>query len=71
MKCAVYLDAVGQDKIRAIKILRSLNLGISLKEAADFMENLPRLVKSGLKNDEAIEIKRMFEVIGAKASIRT
>ena len=59
----------GDKKIQAIKTVRAV-LGLGLKEAKDFVENLPRPVKEGISKDEAEEIKGKFEAAGASVTVK-
>lgn len=66
---AVTLENFGSSKISVIKSIRSvINLG--LKEAKDFVENAPKLVKDGISKEESEEIKKKLEEAGAKVSIK-
>ena len=65
----VVLQAAGDKKIQVIKEVRALtNLG--LKEAKDLVEGAPKTVKEGASKDEAAEIKKKFEDVGAKIEVK-
>lgn len=65
----VVLAAVGANKIQVIKEIRAVtNLG--LKEAKDLVEAAPKPVKTGLKKEEADEIKKKLEAVGAKVELK-
>ncbi len=65
----VILAAVGDKKINVIKEVRAVtNLG--LKEAKDLVEAAPKLVKEGLKKEEAEQIKKKLEEAGATVEIK-
>jgi large subunit ribosomal protein L7/L12 len=65
---AVHLAAAG-DKIKTIKVVREVtNLG--LKEAKDLVDGAPGLLKEGVSKDEAANIKKKFEEVGAKVEIK-
>jgi len=64
----VLADA-GANKIQVIKEIRAVtNLG--LKEAKDLVESAPKPVKTGLKKEEADEIKKKLEAVGAKVELK-
>lgn len=60
----ILLQSAGEQKINVIKVIREItNLG--LKEAKDLVEGAPKIVKEGVKKEEAEEIKKKFESVGA------
>merc|ERR1712146_552344 len=66
---SVTLESFGTSKISVIKSIRSvINLG--LKEAKDFVENAPKLIKDGVDKKESEDIKKKLEDAGAKVSIK-
>ncbi len=66
----VILTAVPADKkIAALKEVRALT-GLGLKEAKELVENLPKPVKEGVSKEEAEEIKKKFEAIGATVEVK-
>ena len=55
-------------KIKVIKEIRTItNLG--LKEAKEMVEGAPKLVKQGIKMEEAEELKEKLEAVGASVEI--
>ena len=65
----VILAGVGANKIQVIKEIRTItNLG--LKEAKDLVESAPKPVKTGLKKEEAMEIKKKLEAVGATVELK-
>ena len=56
-------------KIQVIKAVREI-LGKPLRETKDFVEGAPRLVKEGVSEMEALEIKRMLGIAGAEITIK-
>ena len=65
----VILAGAGANKIQVIKEIRAVtNLG--LKEAKDLVESAPKPVKTGIKKDEAEEIKKKLEAAGAKVELK-
>ena len=66
----VMLTDVGAKKIKVIKEVRGIT-SMGLKEAKDFVEgDLPAAVKEDVPKDEAEEIKKKFEAVGAKVEIK-
>lgn len=68
----VLLTSVGEKKIEVIKIVRDLT-GKGLKESKDLVDAVasgPQVIKEGVKKEEAEEIKKKFEAIGAKVELR-
>src|SRR5450759_11065 len=64
----VVLAALG-DKIQTIKVVREVT-GLGLKEAKDVVDGAPGTVKEGVSKDEAANIKKKFEEVGAKVEIK-
>ena len=65
---AVHLVAAG-DKIKTIKVVREVT-SLGLKEAKDMVDGAPGLLKEGVSKDEAANIKKKFEDVGAKVEIK-
>ncbi|RPJ85356.1 MAG: 50S ribosomal protein L7/L12 [Acidobacteria bacterium] len=65
----VVLTVVGDKKINVIKAVREVtNLG--LKEAKDLVEGAPKPIKEGVPKEEAEQIKKKFEEVGATVEIK-
>ena len=65
----VILTSAGANKIQVIKEIRTVtNLG--LKEAKDLVEAAPKPVKTGIKKEEAQEIKKKLEAVGAQVELK-
>ena len=63
------LANAGANKIQVFKEIRAItNLG--LKEAKDLVESAPKLVKAGVKKEEADEIKKKLEAVGATVELK-
>lgn len=60
----VILKEIGDKKINVIKTVREVT-SLGLKEAKDLVDNAPKPVKEGVSKDEAEEIKKKFEEVGA------
>jgi large subunit ribosomal protein L7/L12 len=65
----VILAGAGDKKIQVLKVLRELT-GLGLKEAKEVVDNPPKPVKSGVKKEEAEDIKKKLEAEGAKVEIK-
>ena len=65
---AVHLVAAG-DKIKTIKVVREVT-SLGLKEAKDLVDGAPGLLKEGVSKDEAANIKKKFEDVGAKVEVK-
>jgi len=64
----VHLLAAG-DKIKTINVVREVT-SLGLKEAKDVVDGAPGLLKEGVSKDEAANIKKKFEEVGAKVEIK-
>jgi len=65
----VSLIEVGTNKINVIKVVREIT-ALGLKEAKDLVESAPKPIKEGIPKDEANNIKKKFEEVGAKVEIK-
>ncbi len=65
----VELTEAGTNKIQVIKVVRELT-GLGLKEAKDFVEGAPKVIKDAASKDEANSIKEKVEAVGAKVTIK-
>ncbi|MEQ9548910.1 MAG: 50S ribosomal protein L7/L12 [Coleofasciculus sp. G3-WIS-01] len=66
----VILDHVpAQKKIAILKVVRTL-MGLGLKEAKDFVESAPQVVKEAITPETAEEIKQQLELAGAGVSVQ-
>jgi len=66
---SVILTGFGDQKIQVIKVARAVT-GLGLKEAKDLVEGVPKPVKEGVSKDEAEEIKKKLEEVGATVEIK-
>jgi large subunit ribosomal protein L7/L12 len=65
----VILVEAGANKIQVIKEVRTItNLG--LKEAKDLVDSAPKPVKENVPKDEANDIKKKLEAVGAKVELK-
>jgi len=65
----VELTAAGEQKIAVIKVVREIT-GKGLKESKDVVDAAPQIIKSGVKKDEAEEIKKKLQEAGATAEVK-
>ena len=65
----VILASVGANKIQVIKEIRTVT-SLGLKEAKELVESAPKPVKTGIKKEEAEEIKKKLEAVGAKVQLK-
>nr|QCI06765.1 ribosomal protein L12 [Gayliella sp.] len=56
-------------KIAILKVVRALT-GLGLKEAKEFVESVPKVVKEATSKEDAEEIKSKLEEAGAKVVIK-
>ena len=65
----VELTEVGAEKVKVIKVGREVT-GLGLKEAKDVVDGAPKVVKEGASKEEAEEIKKKLEEVGAKVTLK-
>ncbi len=65
----VILKEVGEKKIDVIKVVRQVT-ALGLKEAKDLVEGAPKTLKEAVSKDEAADIKKKFEEVGAKVEVK-
>ncbi|WP_413205145.1 50S ribosomal protein L7/L12 [Rhodospirillum sp. A1_3_36] len=65
----VILASAGDKKINVIKEVRAIT-GLGLKEAKDLVEGAPKPVKEGASKDEAEEMKKKLEAVGATVELK-
>ena len=65
----VILKEVGSQKIQVIKVVREVT-SLGLKEAKDFVDSAPKVLKENVNKDEAEAIKAKFTEVGATVEIQ-
>ncbi|MCX6800090.1 MAG: 50S ribosomal protein L7/L12 [Candidatus Falkowbacteria bacterium] len=65
----VELTEAGPQKIAVIKVVRTLT-ELGLKDAKDLVDAAPKMLKQGLKKEEAEKIKKELEEAGAKVTLK-
>lgn len=65
----VHLVNAGEQKIAVMKVVKEA-LALGLKEAKDLVDNVPSVLKEGVKKAEAEEIKKKIEDAGGKVELK-
>lgn len=65
----VHLADAGASKIGVIKAVKDL-FGLGLKEAKDLVDSAPADIKTGVKKEQAEELKAKLEEAGAKIELK-
>lgn len=65
----VVLASFGDEKIKVIKAVREIT-GLGLAEAKAAVEAAPKAIKEGVSKDEAEELKKKLEEVGAKVELK-
>lgn len=65
----VVLTGFGENKVPVIKVVRALT-GLGLKEAKDLVEGVPSAVKEATSKDDAEDVKKQLEEVGASVDIK-
>ncbi len=65
----IELTEAGGNKIGVIKAVRAVT-EMGLKDAKDLVDGAPKMVREGVKKEEAEEIKKKLEEAGAKVTLK-
>ncbi|MSU55980.1 MAG: 50S ribosomal protein L7/L12 [Candidatus Taylorbacteria bacterium] len=65
----VELTDAGAQKIAVIKVVKEA-LAMGLKEAKDLVDAAPKMLKEGLKKDDAEKLKKDIETAGGKVTLK-
>ncbi len=65
----IELTSSGANKIAVIKEVRTVT-ELGLKEAKDLVDGAPKLVREGVKKEEAEKIKKELEAAGATVTLK-
>ncbi|MCD4762033.1 50S ribosomal protein L7/L12 [bacterium] len=65
----IEITEAGSSKIAVIKAVRTIT-EMGLKDAKDLVDAAPKVVKEGVKKEEAEEIKKTLEEAGAKVTLK-
>ncbi len=65
----VILKTSGSNKIATIKVVREIT-SLGLKEAKELVDNVPKPIKEAVPKEEAEEIKKKLEEVGAEVELK-
>lgn len=65
----VVMTSFGAEKIKVIKVVREIT-GQGLAEAKATVEGVPAKIKEGISKDEAEELKKKLEEVGATVELK-
>ena len=65
----VELTEVGAEKVKVIKVVREVT-GLGLAESKAVVDGAPKTLKEGATKEEAEEIKKKLEEVGAKVTLK-
>lgn len=65
----VELTEAGEQKIAVMKVVKEA-LALGLKEAKDLVDGAPSMLKTGMKKEEAEDLKKKIEEAGGKATLK-
>ena len=65
----VELTEVGPNKVKVIKVVREVT-GLGLKEAKEFVDGAPKVLKEGVSKEEAEDIQKKLDAEGAKVTLK-
>ena len=65
----VELTEIGSEQVKVIKVVREIT-GLGLKEAKDVVDNAPKMLKEAVSKEEAEEVKKKLEEVGAKVTLK-
>jgi large subunit ribosomal protein L7/L12 len=66
----VELTDGGANKIAVIKAIRAVSSDLSLKDAKDMVDGAPKVIKAGVKKEEAEAMKKALEDAGGKVTLK-
>jgi large subunit ribosomal protein L7/L12 len=65
----VELTNFGSQKVKVIKAIREIT-GLGLREAKEFVEAAPKIIKEGVSIEEAEALKAKFQELGAAITLK-
>ena len=65
----VELTEIGSEKVKVIKVVREVT-GLGLKDAKDLVDGAPKMVKEAASKEDAEDIKKKLEEVGAKVTLK-
>ena len=66
----VILKAAGDQKAKVIMAVRKIDPSIQLMDAKTLVESAPKTFKSGVSTEEAANIKKALEEVGAQVEVK-
>ena len=66
----VIMTSFGAEKIKVIKAVREIVTGLGLAEAKALVEGIPAKIKEAVSKDEAEEVKKKLEEVGAVVELK-
>ena len=66
----VVMTSFGAEKIKVIKAVREIITGLGLAEAKALVEGIPAKIKEAVSKDEAEQIKKKLEEVGAAVELK-
>ena len=66
----VVMTSFGAEKVKVIKAVREIVSGLGLAEAKALVEGIPAKIKEGIAKEEAEELKKKLEEVGATVEIK-
>jgi large subunit ribosomal protein L7/L12 len=65
----VFMSSFGAKKVPVIKVVREIT-GLGLKEAKDLVESAPANIKEAVTKEEAEEVAKKLEEVGASVEVK-
>ena len=66
----VVMTSFGAEKVKVIKAVREIVSGLGLAEAKALVEAIPAKIKEGIAKEEAEELKKKLEAVGATVEVK-
>ena len=66
----VVMTSFGAEKVKVIKAVREIVSGLGLAEAKALVEGIPAKIKESVQKEEAEELKKKLEAVGATVEIK-
>ena len=66
----VVMTSFGAEKVKVIKAVREIVSGLGLAEAKALVEGIPAKIKEAVQKEEAEELKKKLEEVGATVEIK-
>ena len=66
----VVMTSFGAEKVKVIKAVREIVSGLGLAEAKALVEGIPAKIKEAVAKEEAEELKKKLEAVGATVEIK-